>query len=116
MMLVLGCAAAVAVRPLYRAVLKVVTAKSARGAAVVFLNWGVRLSLGRLVTSTVPAPAEATLLTRKLTSVAAPVATGVMAPVGLALAPAAGSPWKMLLAPPRMLTRSPEPNRPPAPR
>ncbi len=42
------------------------------------------------------------------------MATGVIAPVGLALAPAVGRAWKMLFAPPRMLTRSVAPKRPPA--
>ncbi|MNR62084.1 hypothetical protein D3C85_1840060 [compost metagenome] len=63
----------------------------------------------------VPAPADATLLTMKLMSAAAPWATGAMAPCGLADAPAVGMAWKILLAPPRILTRSPAPNVPPAP-
>ncbi|MNT13971.1 hypothetical protein D3C72_1489570 [compost metagenome] len=63
----------------------------------------------------VPAPAKATLLTMKLMSAAALWATGVMAPAGLGVTAAVGMPWKMLLAPPRMLTRSPAPNLPPAP-
>ncbi len=113
MMLVPGLAAAVAFSPVSRAPLKVVTAKSASGAAGVARNCGVRLSLGRLVTSTVPAPAWAMLLTMKFMSDAAPRATGVMAPVGLVEAPAAGRPWKMLFAPPRTLTRSFAPNVPP---
>ena len=78
------------------------------------LNCGVMLSLGRLDTRIVPAPAPATLLTRLLTLAAAPVATGVMAATGLADAPAAGRAWKMSLAPPNTVTRSVAPNFPPA--
>ncbi|MNI43407.1 hypothetical protein D3C73_977370 [compost metagenome] len=71
------------------------------------------LSLGRLVTSTVPAPAWAMPLTMKLMSAAALCATGAMAAVGLADAPATGNPWKMLFAPPSTLTRSFDPKVPP---
>lgn len=77
-------------------------------------NWGVRLSLGKFETRMVPAPAPATVLTRLLTLAAAVVTTGVMAATGLDEAPAAGRAWKMSLAPPRTVTRSPEPNLPPA--
>ena len=110
-----GRAAAVVISPLSRALLNEVPANSASGAAVVVRNCGAFPRLGMLPTSIVPAPAAAMLLTRNVMSAAAALTIGVMVPVGFDEAPAAGRPWKMLLAPPRMLTRSVERNVPPPP-
>ena len=54
----------------------------------------------------------------KLSLCGAVAGLALLLPAGLARAgeaPAAGRPWKMLLAPPRMLTRSVERKVPPAP-
>ena len=122
MMLLFGLFAATVNSPADRAELKLVPAKSASAepcgptSGLLAENCGVIPMRGRLVTRMVPAPAEATLSTMKLMSLAAPMATVCMVACAVAgLAAAAGKAWKMLLAPPRMLTRSLAPKVPPPP-
>ena len=115
MMLLFGLAAAAANRPWLRAALKVLVAVPEMPWAGPPRNCGVAARSGRLLTRIVPAPAPATAFTRPATSPAAPVAAPFRNPSGSAggVVAMVWMAWKMLLAPPRMLTRSPEPNVPP---